>query len=247
MLSVQLKLFFWLAKAISSIWSSLCVCHTFLCFFSSLSLSKNAVVCWTLDVQNISSDVFILLPITCISWIQIHSSKYDKYRQNSTLSTFICLFVSVWACFSDQKSVFLSAFSSRRIWRDTWASQAFPTKCTESQWSGALSSPWWLWVRKHILCIDWCIDFDLLYNLRYAACKYQTCNKVSDTWWIQCALQSLWPLEDHFLSNFEHLPVWDYILDIWSKHCLDNHTGSRGWMAVISHPVHLEKCKGFLV
>lgn len=25
-----------------------------------------------------------------------------------------------------------------------------------------------------------------------------------------------------FLSSFECLPVWDYILDIWSKHCLDN-------------------------
>ncbi len=168
-LSVQLKPFFFLlAKAISSIWS-LCICLNFLCFFFSPALSKNAVVCWTLDMQNISSGVFILLPITLYQYHVFLGFKYTAVSMANTgriahdhllfayLRVQLCVIhcEHIPASLSDQKSVFLSVFSSRRIWRDTWALQASPTKCTESLWSGALSSPWWLWVRKHILWMYW--------------------------------------------------------------------------------------------
>ncbi len=148
-----------------------CVYVSNFCFFFSPSLSENAVVCWTLDMQNISVDCLhsaphLPPPIPCISGIQIHSSKYmantGQIAHDHLLFACLRLQLCVIHCehipasFSDQKGVFLSVFSSsRRIWRDTWALQASPTKCTESLWSGALSSPWWLWVRRRILWMYW--------------------------------------------------------------------------------------------
>ncbi len=139
-------------------------------FFLSLFIRK---CCCMLNFGHAKHlcDVFILLPIflppiPCISGIQIHSSKYmantGQIAHDHLLFACLRLQLCVIHCeqipasFSDQKGVFLSVFSSsRRIWRDTWALQASPTKCTESLWSGALSSPWWLWVRKRILWMYW--------------------------------------------------------------------------------------------
>lgn len=94
----------------------------------------------------------------CIIYGGVYTSK-SRWSK-----VFVCLFFS----------------SSRRIWRDTWASQASPTKCTESLWNEALSSLWWLWVRKHMH-----IDHDLLYirfRMQLANTElHSTCNEVSST------------------------------------------------------------------
>lgn len=128
----------------------------------------------------------------------------------------------------------LCVFSSRRIWRDTWASRASPTKCTESRWSGALSSLWWLWVRKRR-------------STSQPTKLHSTCSVVMDsvvmtTWEASCLVLNVCQFETTFLTfglnavwiTTQEAGVewqWFHILFISGKKCKDFAVKStlNGW------------------
>lgn len=83
---------------------------------------------------------------------------------------------------------FFLSYSSKRIWRDMSALQASQTKCTGSLSRGALSSPWWLLVRRthtavfahvfnesfHCICCGWrySLWFVFLESMREIFCVH---------------------------------------------------------------------------